>query len=265
MSMTHPIKKHQFLLLFTIILMCFSAFPALARVLTSPLSRSVCEKLTPSFETELEQFNAQLGDPIFIRIFKESNELELWIKGEKKYTLFKTYEICSYSGELGPKQREGDKQSPEGFYFVQSNHLNPFSSFHLSFNIGYPNNYDRAYGRTGSALMVHGNCVSIGCFAMTDPKVEEIYTLAEAALKKGQPFFRIHIFPFRMTDENMARHKYSKWVKFWKNLKEGYDHFETNRVPPETTVKHKKYVFDTDDRYTEVIPNQEKHFQLSTR
>lgn len=237
--------------------MCFSALPALARVLTSPLSQSVCEKLTPSFETELKQFNAQLGDPIFIRIFKESNELELWIKAEKKYTLFKTYEICSYSGELGPKQREGDKQSPEGFYFVQSNHLNPFSSFHLSFNIGYPNNYDRAYGRTGSALMVHGNCVSIGCFAMTDPKVEEIYTLAEAALKNGQPFFRVHIFPFRMTAENMARHKHSKWIKFWENLKEGYDHFEIDRVPPDTTVKHKKYVFDTDDRYTAVISNEE--------
>ncbi len=255
--MIHSVKWHQFLLLFTVILMCvFSSLPALARVLTSPLSRSVCEKLAPSFEAELERFNAQLGDPIFIRIFKKSNELELWIKGGKKYTLFKTYEICSYSGELGPKQKQGDRQSPEGFYFVQGSQLNPFSSFHLSFNLGYPNKYDRTYGRTGSALMVHGSCVSIGCFAMTDPKVEEIYTLAEAALKNGQSFFRVHIFPFRMTAENMAQHKHSKWIKFWENLKEGYDLFEIDRVPPDTTVKQKKYVFDIDDRYTEIISNR---------
>ena len=261
--MIHSIKRHQFLLLFMIILMCSPALPALARILTSPLSQSVCEKLAPSFEAELARFNAQLGDPIFIRIFKESNELEVWIKGGKQYSLFKTYEICSYSGELGPKQQEGDRQSPEGFYFVQSNHLNPFSSFHLSFNIGYPNNYDKAYGRTGSALMVHGSCVSIGCFAMTDPKVEEIYTLAEAALKNSQPFFRVHIFPFRMTAENMARHKHSKWIKFWENLKEGYDLFEMDRVPPDTTVKQKKYVFDTDDRYTKAISNRSYSAKIS--
>lgn len=258
------IKRYQFLLLITALLICCSALPALSRILTSPLSESICQKIAPSLETQLSQINVELGDPIFIRIFKESNELELWIQGEEKYTLFKTYEICSYSGELGPKQQEGDRQSPEGFYYVQSSQLNPFSSFHLSFNIGYPNNYDRAYGRTGSALMVHGSCVSVGCFAMTDPNVEEIYTLAEAALRNDQSFFGVHIFPFRMTTENFKRHKYSKWIKFWKNLKEGYDLFEAYKIPPKTNVKRKKYVFNT-ERYTENITHREKDLQASTR
>ena len=262
--MIHTVKRYQVLLLITTLLICCSALPALARILSSPVSKSVCQKLAPSLETQLSQVNANLGDPIFIRIFKESNELELWIKGEETYTLFKTYEICSYSGELGPKQREGDRQSPEGFYYVQSSQLNPFSNFHLSFNIGYPNNYDREYDRTGSALMVHGSCVSVGCFAMTDPKVEEIYALAEAALRNDQPFFRVHIFPFRMTAENMKRHKSSKWVPFWKNLKQGYDLFEEYNIPPNTTVKRKKYVFDT-DRYTENITRQKKNLQASNR
>lgn len=166
--------------------------------------------------------------------------------GEKKekFELFKTYEICAFSGDLGPKQKKGDWQSPEGFYFVRDSQLNPFSKFHLSFNIGYPNNYDRAFGRTGSALMVHGDCVSAGCFAMTDKQVNEIYTLAEAALRNGQSYFKVHIFPFRMTEENMEKFQNSQWVYFWRNLKEGYDLFEKNNIPPETWVEDKRYVFN---------------------
>ena len=240
-----PVKKYPIIAFLAILLISFSFFPAWAGIATSNLSRAVCRELTPSLKFELSNLGLNFGSPIFIRIFKETNELELWVKGKERYQLFKTYEICCLSGELGPKQKEGDFQSPEGFYTVGSSQLNPFSSFHLSFNLGYPNRYDRAHGRTGSALMVHGSCVSAGCFAMTDRRVEEIYTLAEAALKNGQPFFRVHIFPFRMTAENMARHKNSQWLDFWNNLKHGYDLFEASLIPPDTRVKRKKYVFDS--------------------
>ena len=239
------LSRYQILAVFTALLFCYSVFPAQAGIATSSLSKSVCRELTPSLKFELSSLGLNFGSPIFIRIFKETNELELWVKGKEGYQLFKIYEICCLSGELGPKLKEGDFQSPEGFYAVGSSQLNPHSSFHLSFNLGYPNRYDRTHGRTGSALMVHGSCVSAGCFAMSDQRVEEIYTLAEAALRNGQPFFRVHIFPFRMTTENLAKYKNSKWLDFWKNLKQGYDLFEMSKIPPDTRVERKKYVFDS--------------------
>jgi murein L,D-transpeptidase YafK len=172
-------------------------------------------------------------------------ELELWIKDGEHFNLFKIYKICTYGfGGLGPKIRRGDGKAPEGFYFVTPKQLNPVSTFHLSFNLGYPNTYDRAHGRTGSALMVHGSCVSIGCYAMTNKNIEEIFASVVAAFENGQPYFRVHIFPFRMTKENMKIYQYSKWYKFWQNLKQGYDFFENNgHVPPNVAVKNKLYVF----------------------
>ena len=178
-----------------------------------------------------------------MRIFKEPKELEVWILKDARYELFKTYKVHAYSGKLGPKQREGDQQAPEGFYFVPARAMNPNSSYHLSFNLGYPNAYDKAHGCTGNALMVHGSTVSIGCFAMTDPRIEEIYTLADGALRGGQPFFRVHIFPFRMSDENLKAHAGTRWDAFWLNLKAGHDHFEKEKVPPDVGVKDGKYVF----------------------
>jgi murein L,D-transpeptidase YafK len=188
--------------------------------------------------------NLRFGAPIFVRIFKESRQLELWIENADHFELFKTYDICTFSGHLGPKLRTGDLQSPEGFYFVTPGRMNPVSEFHLSFNLGYPNAYDRARDRTGSALMVHGDCVSIGCYAMTDAGIEEIYTLADAALRSGQPFFRVHVFPFRMTARNMQRHHNSKWREYWENLKEGYDFFERTGRPPNVEVQGDRYVFE---------------------
>jgi murein L,D-transpeptidase YafK len=202
----------------------------------SPTEASLAEKI--------EAIGGRVGDPIFIRIFKEEAELEVWMKAEGQYQLIQTYPICAFSGELGPKQKEGDRQSPEGFYYVTKNRLNPNSRFHLSFNLGYPNRYDRAHGRTGSFLMVHGDCVSIGCYAMTDSKIEEIYELVEQALAEGQKIIRVHAFPFRMTVENMQRHYGDKWYNFWENLQEGYDWFEEKKIPPNVTVKQKKYMFD---------------------
>ncbi len=195
-----------------------------------------------SLNKRLEDLHAAMGDPIYIRIFKEASLLEVWIRSGAEYKLLKNYFICAYSGALGPKEKEGDRQAPEGFYKVRRKHLNPNSKFHLSFNLGYPNTYDKAHKRTGSFLMVHGNCVSIGCYAMTDKKIEEIYALVESALKKGQKFVPVHIYPFKMTEENMADHSENKWIDFWMNLKEGYDYFETEKLPPRIEVKKGHYV-----------------------
>ena len=198
---------------------------------------------------KLEDQNLKWGSPIYLRIFKAENVLEVWIHNDDRFHLFNTYEVCTYGGKgLGPKCRQGDGKAPEGFYFVTPNQMNPYSSYHLSFNIGYPNRFDQAHGRTGGSIMVHGDCVSIGCIAMTDEKIEEIYSLAYAALKNGQPYFRVHIFPFRMTPERMKMYEKSEWIAFWENLKIGYDFFfDHNHNPPNVTIEKKKYVFNEID------------------
>lgn len=210
---------------------------------SSDRSRAVIQRVQPSLEEAFRSQGLRFGGQIFIRIFKESQELEVWVEKEGQFHLFKIYEICAFSGELGPKLRTGDLQSPEGFYFVTSGRMNPYSQYHLSFNLGYPNAFDRYHGRTGNFLMVHGDCVSIGCYAMTDAGIEEIYTIADAALRQGQAFFRVHVFPFRMIAENMEQHTDSPWQEFWQNLKEGYDFFEKSGNPPNVEVQDGKYVF----------------------
>lgn len=202
-------------------------------------------RVTPALTADLEEKKLVLGSPVFIRAFKEERELELFVKNKAtgKYDLFRTYPIAAASGTLGPKLAEGDGQVPEGFYFTGRRGMNPNSQFHLSFNIGYPNAYDRAHQRTGTFIMIHGDSVSIGCLAMTDEKIEEIYILCDAALTAGQPFFRVHIFPFRMTEERLEKSAADPWHPFWQNLKTGYDHFEQTRIPPNTEVSNKQYVF----------------------
>ncbi len=194
--------------------------------------------------------------PIFVRIFKEESQLEIWKqKADGRFHHFKTYPICTWSGELGPKLREGDKQSPEGFYRVTAGQMNPNSQFHLAFNLGYPNAFDRAHGRTGSALMVHGKCASAGCYAMTDALIEEIYALAREAFRGGQRDFHVHAFPFRMTDENMKRHSKNRWYSFWKTLKPGYDDFERTRMTPEIYVCSKQYLVNAQFLDSNASPN----------
>jgi len=210
---------------------------------SSANAQSVIHKQTTKLSLALTKHDLTLGSPVFIRIFKESSELEVWLKKENEFELFKIYPICYFSGQLGPKLKQGDKQSPEGFYFVPPNMLNPNSRFHLSFNLGYPNKYDRQHGRTGDYLMVHGSCVSVGCYAMENEPIEEIYTLVHSALQQGQAYFRVHAFPFRMTDENMQRHVDHPWFDFWKNLKQGYDWFEETKTPPDVNVQGGVYVF----------------------
>lgn len=181
--------------------------------------------------------------PIYIRIFKEESELEVWKqRADGRFYHFKSYPICNWSGGLGPKIKQGDKQAPEGFYNVSAEQLNPNSSYHLAFNLGFPNAYDRALSRTGDFVMIHGQCRSAGCYAMTDALIEEIYALGRDAIKSGQKAIPVHAFPFRMTDSNMARHGSSPWTPFWATLKQGYDHFEATRLPADVAVCERKYV-----------------------
>ncbi len=183
--------------------------------------------------------------PIFIRVFKRESELEVWKEREDGHFYhFKTYPICNWSGKLGPKMRVGDKQSPEGFYQVTKRQLNPKSKFHLSFNLGFPNAYDRAHRRSGKYLMVHGNCRSAGCYAMTDALVEEIYALARESFAGGQQAIQVHAYPFRMTAGNLRKHRGNKWYPFWRGLKEGYDHFEKTRQPANVAVCNKRYMLN---------------------
>lgn len=186
------------------------------------------------------------ASPIMIRIFKEEEVLEIWKQQDTgRYSLVKTYEICAYSGKKGPKFKEGDRQAPEGFYFVGRSQMNPRSSYHLSFNLGFPNAYDRSHGRTGSHLMVHGDCSSAGCYAMTDEGISEIYAFARDALRYGlQDQFQVQAFPFRMTPENMARFADHEYFDYWTMLKQGYDHFELTKQPPKVDVCEKRYVFN---------------------
>ncbi|MPZ55459.1 MAG: hypothetical protein GEU91_02965 [Rhizobiales bacterium] len=205
------------------------------------------QPLSPKILADIEQKNMVKETPMLIRLFKEEAELEVWKQTrEGRYALLKTYPICRWSGELGPKVKEGDRQAPEGFYTVTPGQMNPNSSYYLAFNMGYPNAYDRAYGRTGSELMVHGDCSSRGCYAMTDEQMGEIYALARESFFGGQKAFQVQAFPFRMTPVNLARHRANPNMRFWRMLKEGYDHFEVTRLEPKVNICEKRYVFDAE-------------------
>ena len=192
-------------------------------------------------ERQLEARGLALGAPVFLRLFKSESKLELWLRKGRRYIRFASYRICRWSGELGPKLREGDGQSPEGFYTVALRQLNPNSRWHRSFNLDFPNPLDRARGRTGSFLAIRGGCGSRGSYAMSDRSMEEIWHVAAAALANGQPRFHVHIFPFRMTERNLRRYP-RRWRKFWSSLKPGYDLFERTQVPPTVSVCRRSYV-----------------------
>jgi murein L,D-transpeptidase YafK len=213
--------------------------------MTHPRAVAAAARVRPALERDLAVAGLRFGDPVFIRAFKEERRLELFVRnrGTGKFDLFRSYVIAAASGNPGPKLAEGDGQVPEGLYHVPPSAMKPDSTYHLAFNIGYPNSHDRARGWTGSLIMIHGNRVSIGCLAMTDEKIEEIYTLCAAAHAGGQEFFRVHLFPFRMTGERMRKTAGSEWHDFWMNLREGYDHFEKTRIPPDVTVRRGRYHF----------------------
>src|SRR5215216_5651690 len=188
------------------------------------------------------------SDPILIRAYKKESEMEVWKRGrDGRYAHLKTLPICRWSGQLGPKRRQGDRQAPEGFYTVTPAQMNPNSAYYLSFDTGYPNAYDRAHGRTGAHLMVHGTCSSAGCFAMTDEAIAEVYAVAREAFNGGQRGFQFQSYPFRMTAENLAKHRADPHMAFWKNLKEGSDYFEIMKEEPKVAVANQRYAFGSDD------------------
>jgi len=194
------------------------------------------------------------NDPILVRAYKKESELEIWKRGSNgKYALLKTYPVCRWSGQLGPKTREGDRQVPEGFYSVSPAQMNPNSAYYLSFDTGYPNAYDRSFGRNGGDIMVHGACSSRGCFAMTDQNISEIYAIAREALSAGQRGFQFQSYPFRMTAENLAKHRLDPNIGFWKNLKEGSDTFDVTKEELRVAVTNHRYVFNADESVASVV------------
>jgi len=194
---------------------------------------------------EMAAKNMDKDSPILVRLFKEESEFEVWKKNrDGEYALLKTYPICRWSGDLGPKKKEGDRQAPEGFYTITPGQMNPASNYYLAFNTGFPNSYDRAMGYSGSELMVHGDCSSRGCYAMTDEQIQEIYALGRESFFGGQRAFQLQAFPFRMTALNMAKHRNNPNFAFWKMIKDGYDHFEATHQEPKVAVCEKRYVFD---------------------
>jgi WD40 repeat protein len=196
---------------------------------------------TAHIKERLQEKGFKLGDPVYLRAFKGDSEVEAWIKRGQRFELFGTYAICAWSGQLGPKVIEGDFQSPEGFYTIGKGQLNPNSHYHRAFNLGYPNAFDATNGRTGSALMMHGSCASAGCYAMTDPVIDELWALVTAALNAGQERVAMHAFPFRMTKERMDAYAWHPAAEFWGDLKVAYDLFEETHVPPQAGVCNKRY------------------------
>jgi murein L,D-transpeptidase YafK len=206
-------------------------------------TRPLSEKMVKDIDSK----NMDKESPILVRVFKEESELEVWKQNRSgQFALLKTYPICRWSGELGPKIKEGDRQAPEGFYSITPGQMNPNSQYYLSFDLGYPNAFDRAHGRTGAQLMVHGDCSSRGCYSMTDEQISEIYALGRDAFFGGQKSFQVQAYPFRMTAQNLAKHRDNPHMAFWKMLKKGNDHFEVSKLEPRVNVCEKHYVFDAE-------------------
>jgi murein L,D-transpeptidase YafK len=203
------------------------------------------QAIPPQTLALMEERGTNKSAPMLIRTYKKEAEFEIWKqRPDGKYALLKTYPMCRWSGQLGPKVREGDRQVPEGFYAITPGQMNPNSAYYLSFNVGYPNAYDRAHGATGGAIMVHGACSSAGCFSMTDQQIAEIYAIARESFAGGQREIQMQSYPFRMTAENLAKHRADPNIAFWKQLKEGADNFEVTKAEPKVGVCGRHYVFN---------------------
>lgn len=232
------------------------AFKQLAFVAFVSLTLAACEEdryrgsarhhipIPSATYTLMAEKGMSKDQPILIRSYKKESELEIWKRrADGRYALLKTFPMCRWSGQLGPKLREGDRMAPEGFYAITPAQMNPNSSYYVSFNMGYPNAYDRSYGRTGAHLMVHGACSSAGCYSMTDDQMGEIYALVREAHNGGQKAVQMQALPFRMTPDNLAKHRLDANIAFWKNLKEGSDYFEVTQDEPPVTVSGGRYAF----------------------
>lgn len=229
----------------TIALLAMSAF-AVSACVSSTLSLKNRGSSPIPYHTlaDMQANGMSPNDPVLVRIFKKESELELWKRDKTgRYALLRTFPMCRWSGQLGPKKAEGDRQAPEGFYEVNYNRLNPNSQFYLSFDLGFPNKLERAKGYTGSALMVHGACSSSGCFAISDEYVAELYSIVRDALKGGQSAFQVQSYPFRLEPENLAVYRENPNFDFWMDLKKGYDHFEVTRTQPQFNFCEGRYQF----------------------
>ena len=191
----------------------------------------------------LKEQGVTLAAPILIRVFKSESELEIWKEKDGVFVLFSTYPICHWSGTIGPKLRTGDKQAPEGFYTLTRAQLRHTVRHPKALNIGFPNVLDQSLARTGSDILIHGGCSSVGCFAMTNPVMDEIHQITVSAIDSGQQHVPVHVFPFRMTPENMKAHEGSPWANFWANLKQGYDALDAWKRPPTITICDGGYGF----------------------
>ena len=209
------------------------------------LPAKATQELSRELLSRLRQKNMPKASPILLRIFKEESELEVWKQDTTgRFKILKVYPICRWSGDLGPKMHEGDRQAPEGFYTITPELMNPNSNYYLAINTGFPNIFDKANDRDGSFLMIHGDCASIGCYAMTDEQIGEVYSLAREAFLGGQQSFQVQAYPFRLTPANLARHRTNPHMAFWKMLKIGSDHFEATHLEPKVEVCNRRYVFD---------------------
>jgi len=217
----------------------------LASCQDSGLSQRSLAPVPPETLAKMAQIGTSKESPMLIRAYKKEAEFEIWkMNGEGKYVHLKTFPMCRWSGQLGPKTREGDRQVPEGFYSITPAQMNPNSAYYLSFNVGYPNQLDRALGHSGGTIMVHGACSSAGCFSMTDAQIAEIYAIARSAFNGGQHAIQMQSYPFRMTAENLAKHRLDPNIGFWRNLKEGNDHFEVTKEEPQVAFCGRRYVFN---------------------
>jgi murein L,D-transpeptidase YafK len=223
----------------------------------SPVTSRSLTPVSPKTVAEMEAIGSSKNAPILIRTYKKEAEFEIWkMKADGRYAYLKSYPMCRWSGQLGPKVREGDRQVPEGFYSISPAHMNPNSAYYLSFDVGYPNAYDRALGHTGGSIMVHGICSSAGCFSMTDAQIAEIYAIARESFAGGQRAIQMQSYPFHMTAENLTKYRLDQNIDFWKQLKEGSDNFEVTKQDVSVGVCNKHYVFNA-------VPADGSHFDAT--
>lgn len=209
--------------------------------------RAAYDQKWDNLKKELSKKGFNGAFKLHLAAYKSEGKLEVWLQTEtqKKYEHFKTYNFCAHSGTLGPKSKEGDLQTPEGFYYISA--FNPKSNFYLSLGINYPNSVDRLRSgqeKPGSDIYIHGNCVTIGCIPLTDEKIKEVYVLGVEARNSGQTNIPVYIFPFKMTESNFKKHiaQYPGQTKFWQSLQPGYAYFEKNRTLPKVTQVKGNYV-----------------------
>lgn len=203
--------------------------------------RSTYRSATPQSAWMINRTNSAgvaQNAPVLLRIFKAEHELELWKQKGDSYVLVAVFEICKFSGELGPKKREGDRQAPEGFYEVKPYQMNPGSREWLSFDTGFPNQFDRYHNRYGSVLMVHGGCSSIGCYAIKDGPMQDLYAVMRDAFQAGQTSIQLQIYPKRM---GFATDLSGEHADFWQQLRAGYQRFEQTRQPLSVSVINGRY------------------------